>query len=203
MSLRRSDNKKLAELAEADTRIQKQAFFSNPQTELLCAMLEVTNLNAALMGKESYNLSEMASRIMTKSEDEDDDDGAISSDEDGFGPSPSKSSRMIPNPEVINVDKRCEHDTGSVGVYGSGTLDAPMNENEYNPEPIVKNPEVIDIDGLDDDAEEEEEGENEEPEAYEPHSVTGCRTGPEVTYNPQPMSSKELVVEESKPKQDV
>ncbi|KAL5968589.1 Lariat debranching enzyme [Taenia solium] len=204
MSLRRNDNKKLAELAEIDARIQKQAFFSNPQTELLCAMLEVTNLNAALMGKESYNLSEMTSRIMTNTEEEDDDDGATGSEEDGFGPSPSKFSRMIPNPEVVNLGEKYEHEPGSVGgVYGSGTSETPMNENEYNPEPVVKNPEVIDIDGLDDDAEEEEAEGNEEPEAYEPYSVAGCEIDPEAAYNPQPMSSKELDVEGSKPKQDI
>lgn len=32
--------------SRTDVSQQKQAFFSNPQTELLCAMLELTNPNA-------------------------------------------------------------------------------------------------------------------------------------------------------------
>lgn len=39
-------SQQLAVLSQADSHRQKQAFFSNPQTELLCAMLDLTNPNA-------------------------------------------------------------------------------------------------------------------------------------------------------------
>lgn len=192
-------NLKLPALAEADARSQKQAFFSNPQTELLCAMLELINPNAVLMGKESYNLAEMANRLLVQREEkEDDEDDIASSDEDELGPSPSKSARSIPNPEEINLDDVDDDGTGGGGdsgcqnkVYGSPITVIPANENEYNPEPVVKNPEVIDIDDLDDDDDDgdpDEEKDGSELEAYEPCPTSGCGIDLGVTYDPHPVS---------------
>ena len=155
-------------------------------------MLELTNPNAVLMGKESYNLSEMTNRMLTQKEEDDEDDDTVSSEEgEPGGPSPSKSARIIPNPEEINLE--VDDDDGEYEakltneVYGVPTAGIPSNENEYNPEPFVKNPEVIDIDNIDDEEDKEGEGEGGELEAYEPCAVSGCEIDPAVTYDPRPV----------------
>ncbi|VDN99662.1 unnamed protein product [Rodentolepis nana] len=216
--------------SQADSRQQKQAFFSNPQTELLCAMLELTNPNAVLLGQASYNLSEMANMLVERGElDEDDDNDGC-----GVEPSPAKLARVDSNPEEINLDdldvddeEENANNGGIVEGYEPGVV--PVNDvdynpqylagcelpsaseyypegatvsaievqyspnpiytsevsltegNEYNPEPLVKNPEVIDIDNLIDDDDDEASADNGPQEEYEPGGVKL-----EVSYNPQP-----------------
>lgn len=157
--------------------------------------LVLIHCNTVLLGQESYNISEITNRL-TAGEADDDcvDDG--DEDEDGdeidTGPSLAKSARIVPNPEEIKLDD--DYNTSSIGgydpesVYVSGTL--PVNDNEYNPEPVIKNPDVIDIDDLDIDDNDDEKvnvedskvSEDKEPEEYEPGDVDL-----EVTYNPQPV----------------
>ncbi|CAL8107148.1 unnamed protein product [Calicophoron daubneyi] len=48
--------------------------FSNPQTELMCAMLDLVNPNAVLLGRESYSLSELSSQLEAKKVEETEDD---------------------------------------------------------------------------------------------------------------------------------
>ncbi|KAG5447434.1 lariat debranching enzyme [Clonorchis sinensis] len=69
----------------------KQALFSNPQTELLCAMLDLVNPNALLLGRASYCLSELSSQLEAKNaleeedeeEEEDDNDERSAVDNEG------------------------------------------------------------------------------------------------------------------------
>ncbi|VEL27986.1 unnamed protein product, partial [Protopolystoma xenopodis] len=47
--------------------------YSNPQTELLCAMLELTNPNAIHLGKQSYSLDELSAQLARRNEEAEDD----------------------------------------------------------------------------------------------------------------------------------
>ncbi|VDD82712.1 unnamed protein product [Mesocestoides corti] len=222
-TLHNKRRQQLAALALKDAQAQKQPFFSNPQTELLCAMLELTNPNAALMGKESYNVVELASR--TLADEDDDDDDAVRSEDDGptstptaeYEPSPPKSGRVVPNPEEIDLgelDDDGDPIAGQTGAAGAHEADNEYNPElvvsnpgqvfedvkevyvptddlqeaegaetvEYNPQPVVKNPEVIDIDYLDDVDEEASC-----PETYEPYPLVGDN---QVSYNPEPFSGE-------------
>ncbi|KAM7535710.1 hypothetical protein Aperf_G00000101112 [Anoplocephala perfoliata] len=178
-------SQQLAMLSQAGASQQKCTFVSNPQTELLCAMLDLTNPNAVLLGQESYNISEITNRLKARDTDDDDDEDE-DEDESDTGPSLPKSARIVPNPEEIKLDDDEGYDPES--VYVSEAL--PVDDNEYNPEPVVKNPEVIDIDDLDsDDDGEKDNGEDrkvfkdKEPEEYEPGGVDL-----EVTYSPRPVT---------------
>ncbi|KAL7060394.1 hypothetical protein AAHC03_09511 [Spirometra sp. Aus1] len=77
----------LAQLAEEGAR--KQQLFSNPQTELLCAMLELVNPNALLLGRDSYNLADLANR-MHPGDEEEEEEGDDACEEDLVRP-PAKS----------------------------------------------------------------------------------------------------------------
>lgn len=57
--------------------VKQQSIFSNPQTELLCAMLDLVNPNAVLLGRESYSLQELSSLLKKEK-------GAESEDEGGY-----------------------------------------------------------------------------------------------------------------------
>ncbi|VDL85500.1 unnamed protein product [Schistocephalus solidus] len=64
----------LAHLAEEGAR--KQQIFSNPQTELICAMLELINPNALHLGRDSYNLADLATRMHPGDDEEEEGDDA-------------------------------------------------------------------------------------------------------------------------------
>ncbi len=184
----------LAALAAEGARKQKQPFFSNPQTELLCAMLELTNPNAVLMGKASYNLAELANRMGDEDEDDEDDDDAVGSGAEGtaspqvaYEPSPAK--RVpVENPEEINLeDVACESD-GENAVQSGGD-EAPSAPISYEPGPVgqvtAENPEEINLDDVagesdEDDKDLEEQGDNADVSAsvpYEPSSVSKATVG--------------------------
>ncbi|CAH8567726.1 unnamed protein product [Dicrocoelium dendriticum] len=55
--------------------MKQQPIFSNPQTELLCAMLDLINPNALLLGRESYSLQELSSLLKEKKGPESEDEG--------------------------------------------------------------------------------------------------------------------------------
>lgn len=193
----------LAAQSQADARQQKQAFFSSPQTELLCAMLDLTNpnagkteyfftgcilfelflihCNAVLLGQASYDLSEMANRLAEQGDVDEDDDIVDDGDDDGNGvePSPAKLTRVEPNPEEINLDDLDVYDgegNDSIGgsVEGYEPGVAPVNDAEYNPKYLASC---------------ELARASESLSEYNPEGV--AVGGGEVEYNPNPIYTTE------------
>ncbi|CAH8453186.1 unnamed protein product [Schistosoma turkestanicum] len=66
-------------IQQANVLGKDQQLFSNPQTELLCAMLDLINPNALFLGKQSYSLLELSAQLQSKKneEEEDDDDDEV------------------------------------------------------------------------------------------------------------------------------
>ncbi|CAH8460505.1 unnamed protein product [Heterobilharzia americana] len=59
---------------QANTLCKQQQLFSNPQTELICAMLDLVNPNAFYLGKQSCSLLELSAQMQSKNDEEEDDD---------------------------------------------------------------------------------------------------------------------------------
>lgn len=229
----KNNQRQLVELANEGAKHQKQPFFSNPQTELLCAMLELTNPNAALLGQESYNLKELATHTYANEEDDEEEeieevvDNEKATQPDITNPDEYDPIAALPratNPEEISLDSFDENDdTGSStardnddNVYHpelfSGNPGAELEDDfdevgynpeapgvvvripsddcgrgddEYNPEPVVKNPEVINIDDIDDNesGSVEDDVEN-DPTAYDPRVAIADHFKSTLTYKP-------------------
>lgn len=64
---------------------KEQLLFSNPQTELICAMLDLVNPNALLLGRESYSFVELSSQLESKHGDEVDEEDEESNEEENEG----------------------------------------------------------------------------------------------------------------------
>ncbi|TNN20864.1 Lariat debranching enzyme [Schistosoma japonicum] len=60
-------------IQQANALSKEQQLFSNPQTELICAMLDLVNPNALFLGKQSCSLLELSAQLQSKNEEEDDD----------------------------------------------------------------------------------------------------------------------------------
>lgn len=166
-------------MAQATAYLPKrQQLFSNPQTELICAMLELTNPNASFLGRASYSLMDLSMQLDAKKrlEEEDDDDEADDDDENdaehssGAQPDSIEATASDYMPSLVTVEEETfestEYDPLSTGSI-SGT-----NMNNRNPEEVL-------IDDLDDD----------EDVADDP-PVTATNDAPlSEVYSPQVMGS--------------
>ncbi|KAK4472355.1 hypothetical protein MN116_003616 [Schistosoma mekongi] len=61
-------------IQQANALSKEQQLFSNPQTELICAMLDLVNPNALFLGKQSCSLLELSAQLQSKNDEEDDDE---------------------------------------------------------------------------------------------------------------------------------
>lgn len=126
----------LAKLALEGARTQKQ-IFTNPQTELICAMLELTNPNAILLGRESYSLTELATRMQA---DDDEDEVDEAADE--------VNSCLGSLNETSNTSLQATEDEG-VGGYDP-TCPSPLKKARVDVQSpfIYENPEAINLDDV-------------------------------------------------------
>ncbi|TPP61394.1 Lariat debranching enzyme [Fasciola gigantica] len=91
---------------------KQKLLFSNPQTELICAMLDLVNPNALLLGRESYSLVELSSQLESKLVDEVDEGNEDLDEEE--------------NEDTENEDVVDGGEMGPSELDGTQPFDAPL-----------------------------------------------------------------------------
>ncbi|THD28391.1 Calcium homeostasis endoplasmic reticulum protein, partial [Fasciola hepatica] len=91
---------------------KQKLLFSNPQTELICAMLDLVNPNAVLLGRESYSLVELSSQLESKRVDEVDEGNEDLDEEE--------------NEDTENEDVVDGGEVGPSELDGTEPFDAPL-----------------------------------------------------------------------------
>ncbi|CAH8833139.1 unnamed protein product [Trichobilharzia szidati] len=109
---------------------QQQKMFSNPQTELLCAMLDLINPNAFYLGKESYSLLELSAQLLSRKDDDDDDD----EDEEEEEEKEEDNGEAEDEAEEEGEEEE-EHEAVDENVINAGVMpdESYLNTQEYSP----------------------------------------------------------------------
>ncbi|KAH8853973.1 Lariat debranching enzyme B [Schistosoma japonicum] len=171
-------------IQQANALSKEQQLFSNPQTELICAMLDLVNPNALFLGKQSCSLLELSAQLQSKNEEEDDDvdenvEGSVCAE------------RMNNNENQLDIseypsDTNASWFTSDLFIKESVTEYDPMNSafvsntNQSTPAParnsnlhdsvVSQNPEELVLDDIEDNDDEEF------PSDSHPSNISPCDT---------------------------
>lgn len=151
---------------QANALNKEQRLFSNPQTELICAMLDLINPNALFLGKQSYSLLELSAQLQSKKDEEEDDDEVEENPEENICEDDVKNDENQLDVNEYPLDVNTSWITSDSFVKESFTEYDPMNstfvsntnQSSHNPlsntnlydSVVSQNPEELVLDDIED-----------------------------------------------------